>query len=165
MAGACGARHGRSRYRLPVRADSRSSCAADGGLRDGRLADSGSPVGRAGYRSAQDLLLFVSIAFSCSCAAVSGTVGGNADRVVSHAHRFADRGAVRRHSSSSWSWSRFSPKDRGSTATPSSLERTSERIVEQIVDISPGGGLGQCSASSARVADEDFTGCGVTGRW
>ena len=37
------ARHGRSRLRLPVRADPRSSCAADGGLRDGRLADAGSP--------------------------------------------------------------------------------------------------------------------------
>ena len=36
------------------------SVAADGGQRDGRLADSGSPDGRAGYRSAQDLLLTVS---------------------------------------------------------------------------------------------------------
>ena len=45
-----------------------------------------------------------------------------------------------------------------STATPSSLERISERTVEQIVDISPGGGLGQGSASSAGPADEDFTG-------
>ena len=44
-----------------------------------------------------------------------------------------------------------------STATPSSLERISERIVEQIVDISSGGGLGQGSASSAGGADEDFT--------
>ena len=51
----------------------------------------------------------------------------------------------------------------------------SERIVEQIVDISPGGGLGQGSASSAGAADEDFTvvfrtfhhgkKCGVPGRW
>ena len=40
-----------------VRADSRSSCAADGGKRYGHLADPGSPDGRAGYRSAQDLLL------------------------------------------------------------------------------------------------------------
>ena len=49
-----------------------------------------------------------------------------------------------------------------------------EQIVEQIVDISPGGGLGQGSASSAGAADEDFTGvfshfspwkkCGVPGR-
>ena len=52
--------------RLPVRADSRSSCAADGGQRDGRLADSGSPDGRAGYRSAQDFLLTVSFSFSFS---------------------------------------------------------------------------------------------------
>ena len=50
----------------------------------------------------------------------------------------------------------FLPKQ-GSTATPSSLERISEQIVEQIVDISPGGGLGQGSASSAGAADEDFT--------
>ena len=40
---------------------------------------------------------------------------------------------------------------------PSSLDRISEQIVEQIVDISPGGGLGQGSASSAGAADEDFT--------
>ena len=39
-----------------------------------------------------------------------------------------------------------------------SVERISERIVEQTVDISPGGGLGQGSASSAGAADEDFTG-------
>ena len=57
-----------------------------------------------------DLLLSVSIAFSCSCAAVSGTVGGSADRSDSHPHRLADRGTDRRHSSSSWSWSRFSPR-------------------------------------------------------
>ena len=55
------------------------------------------------------------------------------------------------------------------TATHSSGKRISERIVEQIVDfpeqtveqivdISPGGGLGQGSASSAGAADEDFTG-------
>ena len=41
---------------------------------------------------------------------------------------------------------------------PSSAIRISERIVEQTVDISPGGGLGQGSASSAGAADEDFTG-------
>ena len=35
-----------------------------------------------------------------------GTVGGSADRPVSFAHRGADR----RHSSSSWSWTRFSPR-------------------------------------------------------
>ena len=68
----------------------------------------------------------------------------------------------------------FLPRQ-SSTATPSSLERSSERTVEQIVDISPGGGLGQGSASSAGVADEVFTGfflifhhgkkCGVPGRW
>ena len=56
-----------------------------------------------------------------------------------------------------------------STATLSSGKRISERIVEQIadfpeqtveqiVDISPGGGFGQGSSSSARPADEDFTG-------
>ena len=31
-----------------------------------------------------------------------------------------------------------------------------EQTVEQIVDISPGGGLGQGSASSAVAADEDL---------
>ena len=67
LAGACGAaRHGGPRNCLPVRADSRSSCAVDGGLRGGRLADSGSPDGRVGYRSAQDLLLSVSFSFSYS---------------------------------------------------------------------------------------------------
>ena len=65
--------------------------------------------------------------------------------------------------------------EQSSTATSSSLERISERTVEQIVGISPGGGLGQGSASSAGAADEDFTGffshfshgkkCGVPGRW
>ena len=45
-----------------------------------------------------------------------------------------------------------------STASPSSLERISEQVVEQIVDISPGGGLGQGSSSSAGPADEDVTG-------
>ena len=45
-----------------------------------------------------------------------------------------------------------------STASPSSLERISEQVVEQIVDISPGSGLGQGSSSSAGPADEDFTG-------
>ena len=55
------------------------------------------------------------------------------------------------------------------TATHSSGKRISKRIVEQIVDfpeqtveqivdISRGGGLGQGSASSAGAADEDFTG-------
>ena len=48
--------------------------------------------------------------------------------------------------------------EQSSTATTSSLERISERTVEQIVDISPGGGLGQGSASAAGAADEDFTG-------
>ena len=38
------------------------------------------------------------------------TVGGSADRAVSHQHRLADRGADRQHSCSSWSWSRFSPR-------------------------------------------------------
>ena len=87
---------------------------ADGGLRDGRLADAGSPDGRAGYRSAHDppvlrvllVLLFLSRRRRNSCA----------DRAVSHAHRLADRGADRRHSCSSGSWraawSRFSSQDR-----------------------------------------------------
>ena len=44
-----------------------------------------------------------------------------------------------------------------STAAPSSVERISARIVEQIVDISPSGGLGQGLASPAGAADEDFT--------
>ena len=44
-----------------------------------------------------------------------------------------------------------------STAAPSSVERISERTVEQIVDISPGRSLGQGLASSAGSADEDFT--------
>ena len=64
------------------------------------------------------------------------------------------------------------------TATHSSGKRISERIVEQIVDfpertveqivdISPGDGLGLGSASSAGAADEDFPWkkCGVPGRW
>ena len=65
--------------------------------------------------------------------------------------------------------------EQSSTAKPSSLERISEQVVEQNVDISPGGDLGQGSASSAGAADEDFTGgfshfshgkkCGVPGRW
>ena len=65
--------------------------------------------------------------------------------------------------------------EQSSTAAPS-VERISEWIVEQYVDISPGGGLGQGSASSAGAADDDFTGgvshlspckkkCGVPGRW
>ena len=37
-------------------------------------------------------------------------LGGSADRPDSHAHRFADRGADRRHSSSSWSCSWFPPR-------------------------------------------------------
>ena len=36
--------------------------------------------------------------------------GGSADRPDSHAHRFADRGADRRHSSPSWSCSWFPPR-------------------------------------------------------
>ena len=49
--------------------------------------------------------------------------------------------------------------EQSSTATSSSGERISERIVEQIVDISSsGGGLGQGASSSAAPADEDFTG-------
>ena len=36
------------------------------------------------------------------------------------------------------------------------MKRISERTVEKIVDISPGGGLGQGSASSAAAADEGF---------
>ena len=66
--------------------------------------------------------------------------------------------------------------EQSSTATSSSLERISERTLEQIVDISSsGGGLGHGSSSSAGLADEDFAGvfrnflqgkkCGVPGRW
>ena len=51
----------------------------------------------------------------------------------------------------------FLPRQ-SSTATPFAEERISERIVEQLVDISPGGGLGQGSASSAGAAGGDFTG-------
>ena len=44
------------------------------------------------------------------------------------------------------------------TATASSLERITERTVEQIVDTSPpGAGLGQGASSSAGPADEDYT--------
>ena len=50
----------------PVRADSRSSCAADGWRRYRHLAAPGFPDCRAGYRSAQDLLLSVSFSFSVS---------------------------------------------------------------------------------------------------
>ena len=52
-----------------------------------------------------------------------------------------------------------------STATPSSLERTSERIVEQIVDIPSGAGLGPGASSSAGPADEDFTGFSHFSPW
>ena len=45
-----------------------------------------------------------------------------------------------------------------STAISSSGKRISERTVERIVDISPGGGLGHGSSSSAGPADEDFIG-------
>ena len=49
--------------------------------------------------------------------------------------------------------------EQSSTATSSYLERISERTVAQIVDISPSGvGLGQGSSSSARSAEEDFSG-------
>ena len=58
----------------------------------GSLTVTGSTDCRAGYRSVHSLLLSVSIAFSCSCSAVSGTVGGSADHSDSHAHRLADRG-------------------------------------------------------------------------
>ena len=51
----------------------------------------------------------------------------------------------------------FLPRQ-SSTVTPS-VERISERTLEQIIDISsPGDGLGRGSASSAGPADEDFTG-------
>ena len=66
--------------------------------------------------------------------------------------------------------------EQSSTATSPSLERISERTVEQIVDISPGDVLGLGSASSTGAAYENFTGffsalfpmvkkCGVPGRW
>ena len=42
--------------------------------------------------------------------------------------------------------------------SPYSAKRTSERIEEQLVDTSPGVGLGQGSSSSAGPADEDFAG-------
>ena len=128
----------------PLGANPRCSCAADGWRRYRHLAVPGFPDCRAGCRSAQDLLFSVSFSFSYSCAAVSGTVDGSADSPVSHAHRSSDRGADRRHFSSSWSWqaacSRFFPRTE-STATPS-VERISERTVEQNVDISSGAGLG-----------------------
>ena len=47
---------GRSRRARTVGADPRSSCAADGGLRDGHLAVTGSTDCRAGYRSADSFL-------------------------------------------------------------------------------------------------------------
>ena len=47
--------------------------------------------------------------------------------------------------------------EQSSTAISSSGKRISERTVERIVDISPGGGLGHGSSSSAGPADEDFT--------
>ena len=46
----------------------------------------------------------------------------------------------------------FLPRQ-SSTATHSSLERISVRIVERFVHISPGGGLGQGSGSSAGAAN------------
>ena len=49
--------------------------------------------------------------------------------------------------------------EQSTTATASSLERISERTVEQIVDIpSSGRGLRQDSSSSTGAADEEFTG-------
>ena len=62
---------------------------------------------------------------------------------------------------SSWSWqaacSRSSPRTEFNSGAFCG-KRISERIVEQIVDISPGGGLRQVLASSAGAADEDLTG-------
>ena len=46
--------------------------------------------------------------------------------------------------------------EQSSTAISSSGTRTFERTEEQMVDISPGGGLDQGSSSSARPADEEF---------
>ena len=86
------------------------------------------------------------------------TVGGSTD---DHLLFFftADCGAERQHSSS-WSWratsrsSRFSPRQR-STAVHASLERSSERIVEQIVDSRVlGGGFSASSSSSREHAGE-----------
>ena len=64
----------------------------------------------AGYRSAQDLSGPYPAAFFRPHSADCGTVGGSADRLDSHAHRFADRGADRRHSSPLWSCSWFPPR-------------------------------------------------------
>ena len=138
---------------LPLRADSCCSCAAAGGTRDGHLADPGSPDRRAGYCSAK---------ISCSPCPSRSLVPEpqSADQLaevptVLSPLRIAEQivgipvleGRVQG----------FLPVQ-SSTATSSSLERISERIVEQIVDIpSSGGGLGQGSASSAGAADGDVT--------
>ena len=66
-AGAYPAAHrGADDRRLAVRPDPRRSCAAGGGSRVGVLSPHGPAGRRAGYLSAQDLLLTVSFSFSCS---------------------------------------------------------------------------------------------------
>ena len=57
--GGAAAPHGAHGGRLPLRADSRRSCAADGGPGYGCVLILGQPDGRAGYRRAQDLLSIV----------------------------------------------------------------------------------------------------------
>ena len=69
--------------RLPVRADSRSPCAAYGGHSVGVLSSLGLAGCRAGYRSTQGLLVIVSFSGGARGAADCGTVGGSTyDRIL-----------------------------------------------------------------------------------
>ena len=82
-----------------VRADHRRSCAAEGGLCVGCVQGPGQLDCRAGYRSAQAVVFFVSFPFALSGTLDGGTVGGSAD---DHTLFFVarDGGADRGHSSS-----------------------------------------------------------------
>ena len=147
---------GRSRYRLPVRADSRSCCAADGGLRGDALRILDRPIA--------EQVIEVS-KFSCSPCPSRSPIPEpqSAEQLVEvptvlSSLRIADqivstpvplcRGKRRVQG--------FLP-EQSSTAAPS-VERIPERIVEQFVDTSPCAGLWQGLASFACAADEYFAG-------
>ena len=73
---------------------------------------------------------------------VNGTVGGSSDRIVSFAHRGADRSAFQFLVVVARRRVQGSLPGQSTTATPSSGKRISKRIEEQSVDTSLGGGLG-----------------------
>ena len=87
-----------------LRADAGRSCAADGKPAGGGVLAARFPHSRAGYRSAQNLIILPSFS-QAPCAfrgADGGTVGGSADdRIQLYVARAC--GAERGHSSSSWS--------------------------------------------------------------